>query len=140
MTRSSRKLKVLRILILGGIYGISCYLLIIRMLWMYDSQVMWWVYQILHLALFFCFFRVCALHSWKINLLLAVAVSMIIGWMPYGLWVSIILNPDPSLFSDATGGLPTTLRLFLEVLFFPLLQIFLMTLGLAAKNLNGHPS
>lgn len=119
-------LGVVRTLLTLGLFVISWYLLVVRMMWLYDSPVLWWAYQVEHFILFslgvLYFFFICR-HAVLISLVL----SILIGLIPYELWFSFLLKDfDANLLSDFTRSLPGFLRVIIEVGFYPVVQFLLL--------------
>ena len=82
------RLGLIRILIIILLLGISCYFLIIRTVWLY-SPVAWWLYQIAHFILFSAAVMYL-LKSDKYTIFIIASLAIVIGFMPYDLWVLIV--------------------------------------------------
>ena len=113
------------ILILMFLLGCSWYLLLVRTMWLYGSPVMWWLYQVAHLVLFLGAIFYFLIFS-KNKIYVAFLASILIGFMPYGLWLSMIVNFNANELSDFTAGFPVFLRVIFELGFYPAIQFLLL--------------
>ncbi|MDB0047796.1 hypothetical protein N9F21_04130 [Porticoccaceae bacterium] len=125
-TSLQARLGLIRILIIILLLGLSCYFLIIRTLWLF-SPVAWWLYQIAHFILFSAAVMYL-LKPHKYRIFTIVFLSIIIGFMPYDLWVLIVSDFNLDELSSFTEGIPVFWRVAFEFGFYPILE-FLLLLG-----------
>ena len=121
------------------VYALSLSVLFLQLIAFYGSSNFYIIFIFIHFSTFSL--TVLIVSFLKKNKLLLIFSALILGAIPYQPTFELIdalLNGNEYSYSSLTKGLPKITRVAYEILFFPVLQLFLLCLILLPRNLRSQ--